>query len=1085
MDADEVLQDLKEKMEEYFKNHKTIEKDDLDNFLEAIDLLEIWNTNEEKEECWQCLNKYNKKGIIDLNAAINGIKDLINQDEAQESHETILTHLSRRASMRDPQKGKLTYARMKEFAIDEYECMDEDTLVQLKKILSLLKLSKDNNKITFNNIQDLCTENKFIKITPEEIWKYLSFLSIDNNIGSTKRPMLIHISLYEEIVKFIKEKTPEDETDDKNDDDNKDEEDEEDTDEDEPLEIIEKIINNTDTIQGETKAFGDIINSLNILSNDMVEKAQNILNGNENTLDDILFVKDLMSKKLADLNKHNKIIDKQQKSNNSKMEKITFYINKLKGDLQNLEDDYKALNSKFENHQNNINTNDDEVERLFGENLNLYQDKEAKEKEIQQLNEEKKELEDKYNNLFAQFETVNNKNKELKNEMNDIKVKSLKYKTEYEEALEKLINLEKIYNQKLLKQQEKEKSKEKEDLDNTEDVLAAFAKQQGLQKSDLNNFMANKRRSQLIALPKKIALDNETDEEKLVKYVKELEKMNEVLTERNKDSNMKIKELENIISKNANISKLIKKDSDPNKLLKLNEIFNPSLYEIFKERICLISELSNFNPKKNKIVKKHSFIIAKSIFVKSNKNVILSKQNSSQLNYQGIIKTLKRQQTFDNKLLNIISNNSAFNIKDAIKKKFDNFKLNKTKFDINILRPMKKPIKLEKNHSDLSIISKVNNNINKKNNNNIAEYKIQNVEKLFIVEQLSIEKKRNELQKDNEKINLLFNDDTSTINTNNNNFEIDKIKDMEDDFLGPFNGREQRSSTIMINPKELFESKDYYCLFQEEYVRRKLGHLNDVCAERDVYSDQIYVLVEKKSLLKKYLLLTPLHFCVLDLNTLKFVYVDKIKNIKNIVVSSKNLNMILFRFQDGEDLLIESLRPYDLLIHLKNKYFSKNKDKDSIFRYEDKFIIKLKGQLHSLVVTEKILTNMPNFEGAIKVGNLLLYKAKFISSNFTETIGVLLDMGLLLFEESSLKPIILIPILGSIIKKVEKERFGNNNCFEITLPNGTTKVFAVRKTRERESWLLQFSKVKKDFDEKMKKIGVVKKMSTKKVVKFK
>jgi hypothetical protein len=128
---------------------------------------------------------------------------------------------------------------------------------------------------------------------------------------------------------------------------------------------------------------------------------------------------------------------------------------------------------------------------------------------------------------------------------------------------------------------------------------------------------------------------------------------------------------------------------------------------------------------------------------------------------------------------------------------------------------------------------------------------------------------------------------------------------------------------------------------------------------------------------------------------------------------------------------------------------------------------------------------MPNFEGAIKVGNLLLYKAKFISSNFTETIGVLLDMGLLLFEESSLKPIILIPILGSIIKKVEKERFGNNNCFEITLPNGTTKVFAVRKTRERESWLLQFSKVKKDFDEKMKKIGLVKKMSTKKVVKFK
>ena len=68
---------------------------------------------------------------------------------------------------------------------------------------------------------------------------------------------------------------------------------------------------------------------------------------------------------------------------NSKMEKIQFYINKLKTDLQNLEEDYKALNDKYENHQDNINTNDDEVERLFGENLMLYQDKEAKEKEIE------------------------------------------------------------------------------------------------------------------------------------------------------------------------------------------------------------------------------------------------------------------------------------------------------------------------------------------------------------------------------------------------------------------------------------------------------------------------------------------------------------------------------------------------------------------------------------------------------------------------------------------------------------------------------------------------------------------------------
>ena len=192
--------------------------------------------------------------------------------------------------------------------------------------------------------------------------------------------------------------------------------------------------------------------------------------------------------------------------------------------------------------------------------------------------------------------------------------------------------------------------------------------------------------------------------------------------------------------------------------------------------------------------------------------------------------------------------------------------------------------------------------------------------------------------------------------------------------------------------------------------------------------------------------------------------------------------MLLFRFLDGEDLLIESLRPYDLIQYVKTTYFSNSKE--SIFKYEDKFIIKLKKQLHSLVVNDKILTNLQNFDGAIKVGYLLLYKAKFISSNFTECIGVLLNIGLLVFEEASLKPIALIPILGSIVKKVEKERFGNNNCFEIILPSGTTRVIAVRKSRERESWLIQLAKVKREYDDKMKKIGAVKKVSSKKAVKF-
>ena len=200
-----------------------------------------------------------------------------------------------------------------------------------------------------------------------------------------------------------------------------------------------------------------------------------------------------------------------------------------------------------------------------------------------QLNDEKKELEDKYNNLFAQLEASLNANKDMKNEINEIKIKNLKYKTEYEDTLEKLINIEKRYNQELLQYKQK-KAKEEEDLKKAENALDAFIKQQGIKNQNFD-FSANKRKSQIITLPKNITLLEESNEEKLKKYVEELEKMNEVLTERNKDSTLKIKELEDIISKNANISKIVKKVDNPKKL---NEIVKPSLYEIFNERICLI-----------------------------------------------------------------------------------------------------------------------------------------------------------------------------------------------------------------------------------------------------------------------------------------------------------------------------------------------------------------------------------------------------------------------------------------------------------------------------------------------------------------
>ena len=74
---DDIWPQIKTKIEVYFQNKKSIEKkEDLDSFLEFIGLLEFWNTDEEKEVCWQSLIKYSKNGMIDCDAAINGIKNI-------------------------------------------------------------------------------------------------------------------------------------------------------------------------------------------------------------------------------------------------------------------------------------------------------------------------------------------------------------------------------------------------------------------------------------------------------------------------------------------------------------------------------------------------------------------------------------------------------------------------------------------------------------------------------------------------------------------------------------------------------------------------------------------------------------------------------------------------------------------------------------------------------------------------------------------------------------------------------------------------------------------------------------------------
>ena len=281
------------------------------------------------------------------------------------------------------------------------------------------------------------------------------------------------------------------------------------------------------------------------------------------------------------------------------------------------------------------------------------------------------------------------------------------------------------------------------------------------------------------------------------------------------------------------------------------------------------------------------------------------------------------------------------------------------------------------------------------------------------------------------------------------------------------------------NPKtksELEEMRnnnsDYYSLFQEEYIQKKLKEENDKCTEFNLYSDQIFMFLDKKHISKRYIMLTPYNLYIIEPKEMRFMRVIKKENIISFQLSNRNVNIILFEVNDGDNILIETLRRMDLLIYLR-EHFRGNKNAIK-FKYSDIFSVKIKGKSTDISVKDKVFSNLSNFDGAQKIG-YLLKKGKLFGKIFTEKLFILTSIGLLMFEEPSAPPKKLYPIIGSEIEKIEGNRYGRENCFKITFLSGKSKIFATYKKRERESWLNEFKRITEEFQTKMKQLDTINK----------
>ena len=338
--------------------------------------------------------------------------------------------------------------------------------------------------------------------------------------------------------------------------------------------------------------------------------------------------------------------------------------------------------------------------------------------------------------------------------------------------------------------------------------------------------------------------------------------------------------------------------------------------------------------------------------------------------------------------------------------------------------------------------------------------------------------KSNNIKVENDKQNISpSNNNTIQISSQNNT--IVKSNDKNQIVLQEVNNinlesRRKRTASFIKKEKEEIEKNnyDYYSLFHEDFVLNKLKELKDDANERNIYSDQIYLLSGKK-LEKRLILLTPSYIYIIEPKDAKFEQIIEKNVIEKIGISNQNLNILIIIRNKAENIILLTLRRMDLLNFFKQYYH--HSQKTIRFTYEDSFKIKIKGKETLVSVKDKIFNTLSNFDGAIKIGYLQKMNPLFFKM-FSERLAVLTSIGLIIFNDPTKPPERLYPIIGSKITKALGTKYKRPNCFEILTPNGETKVFSAYKERELNSWMEEFDRVKKDFSNRMKKLDTVNKI---------
>lgn len=486
-------EELNKKIENFFtsNNNELLSFDQLDDFLKAIDLYEVWNSEDEKDTLWTCLQKYNIDNKVDKNGAIKGMHDLLNNqdDDSQKDgkDDNILAGDSRpsikndllsrisRFSIRNDGTGtvnKLVVSKHKQKAIDEYDCLDNPTLIQFKKIFLLLNINENNQKniISVEKIDEIVKKHKFIKIDRNDIIKYISYLTCEDKPLDQIKTLNINMEIFYEIDLLLQEKLVDEDL-----------ENYEEYEEDEngeklrdPLEIIEELLKKIEETQDNIVVLRDMKNNLVSLNENMSETISKAIedddkeNQHEN-ISNIESLQSIINEKIEKFDEYFQNLNKDQKLNVKKIQSLKKNILASNKNIDTLKEDYRVLYEKYNNNQE-IEV-DDEMERLLDENVALNQEITSKKEQIENLIAQRKERDIQINELYEKIDEDKNIEERLRKQIAELKISNTKYKEDYEKLMDTVVNkIQKRENEeKRERDRIKEILKEEEEKKNNKD----------------------------------------------------------------------------------------------------------------------------------------------------------------------------------------------------------------------------------------------------------------------------------------------------------------------------------------------------------------------------------------------------------------------------------------------------------------------------------------------------------------------------------------------------------------------------------------------------------------------------------------